>query len=99
MRKPMTPLEENVTTSPEPKMTEVQTVPPSPDGFHPRPGSRRRTSILVAAVALAVLALLIYSGIHSRAQAESRLKQKTDEGAIPTVSLIFPRQGAPTNEI
>jgi RND family efflux transporter MFP subunit len=95
----MTPLEENVTTSPEPKMTEVQTVPPSPDGFHPRPGSRRRTSILVAAVALAVLALLIYSGIHSRAQAESRLKQKTDEGAIPTVSVIFPRQGAPTNEI
>ena len=47
----MTPLEENVTTSPEPKMTEVQIVPPSPDGFRARPGFRRRTSILVAAVA------------------------------------------------
>ncbi len=91
--------EENVTTSPEPETTEVQTMQPSPDGFHPRPEARRQTAILVAAAALAVLALLIYSGIHSRAVAESRLTQRTEEAAIPTVGVVFPREGAPTQEI
>src|SRR5258706_1296127 len=43
--------------------------------------------------------LLIYSGIHSRAAAESRLKQRTEEAAIPTVAVVFPREGAPTQEI
>jgi RND family efflux transporter MFP subunit len=95
----MTPLDENLTATPEPIMTEVQTVPPSPDGFHAQPGSWRRTSILVAAVALSVLALLVYSGIHSRAVAESRLNQQTQEAAIPTVAVVFPKEGAPTNEI
>jgi len=91
--------EENVTTSPETETTEVQTMQPSPDGFHPRPEARRQTAILVAAAALAVLALLIYSGIHSRAVAESRLMQRTEEAAIPTVGVVFPREGAPTQEI
>ena len=95
----MTSSEENVTTSPEPETTEVQTMQPSPDGFHPRPEARRQTAILVAAAALAVLALLIYSGIHSRAVAESRLMQRTEEAAIPTVGVVFPREGAPTQEI
>jgi RND family efflux transporter MFP subunit len=95
----MTPLDENLTATPEPQIAEVQTVPPSPDGFHARPGSRHRTSILVAAVALSVLALLVYSGIHSRAVAESRLNQQTQEAAIPTVAVVFPKEGAPTNEI
>jgi len=45
----MTASEENVTTSAEPKMIEVQTIQPGPDGFHPRPAARRRTAILVAA--------------------------------------------------
>jgi RND family efflux transporter MFP subunit len=95
----MTPLDENLTATPEPQIAEVQTVPPSPDGFHARPGSRHRTSILVAAVALSVLALLVYSGIHSRAVAELRLNQQTQEAAIPTVAVVFPKEGAPTNEI
>ena len=95
----MTSSEENVTTTPEPETIEVETVQPSPDGFHPLPGARRQTAILVAAAALAVLALLIYSGIHSRAVAESRLTQRTQEAAIPTVAVVFPREGAPTQEI
>src|SRR5260370_37834044 len=95
----MIPSEENVTTSPEPETIEVQTIQPSPDGFHSRPGFRRRTAILVAAAALAVLALLLYSGIHSRAVAESRLMQRTQEAAIPTVGVVFPHEGAPTQEI
>ncbi len=95
----MTSRDENVTAAAEPRIAEVQIVPPSPDGFHAGPGFRRRTSILVAGVALAVLALLIYSGIHSRAVAESRLTQRTQEAAIPTVGVVFPKEGAPTQEI
>src|SRR5260370_17194770 len=95
----MTSRDENLTAAPEPKIAEVQTVPPSPDGFHARPGPRRRTSILVAALALAVLALLIYSGIHSRAVPESRLTQRTQEAPIPTSPLIFPKKAPPTPHI
>ena len=95
----MTSRDENLTAAPEPRIAEVQTVPPSPDGFHARPGFRRRTSILVVAVALAAVALLIYSGIHSRAVGESRLTQRTQEAAIPTVAVVFPKEGAPTQEI
>jgi hypothetical protein len=62
----MTSSEENVTTTPEPETIEGQTMQPRPGGFHSRPGARRLTAILVAAAALAALALLIYSGIHSR---------------------------------
>src|SRR6267378_99133 len=89
--------EENVTTTPESKAIEAQHVQPSPDGFRPRTGGR--IAILVAAAAFAALALLIYSGIHSRAAAESRLKQRTEEAAIPTVAVVFPKEGAPTQEI
>jgi len=95
----MTPSEENVTTTSEPEMIEAQPGQPSPDEFHPHLGRGRRTAVLVAAAALAALAFLIYSGIHSRAAAESRLKERTEEAAIPTVSVVFPREGAPTQEI
>jgi RND family efflux transporter MFP subunit len=95
----MTSSEENVTTTPEPDTIEVQTMQPNPGGFHARPGARGRIAILVAAAAVAALAFLIYSGIHSRAVAESRLKQRTEEAAILTVAVVFPREGAPTQEI
>src|ERR1700724_3014810 len=94
----MLPSKENVTTAPDPQTIELQVVQPGPDGFHSRPGTQRRTAIVIAA-ALAVLALLIYSGIHSRAVAESRLTQRTQEAAIPTVAVVFPKEGAPTQEI
>src|SRR6267154_519468 len=95
----MTSSEENVTTSPKPETIEVKAAEPSPNGFHPRPGTRRRTAILVAAAVLAVLAVLIYSGIHSRAVAESRLTQRTQEAAIPTVAVVLPKEDATTQEI
>ncbi len=95
----MTPSEETLTTSPEPETSEFQAVQPSGDGSQSRPVDRRRTAILIAAAALAVLALVIYSGIHSRALAESRLTQRTQEAAIPTVAVVFPQEGAPTQEI
>jgi RND family efflux transporter MFP subunit len=95
----MTSSEGNVTSMPEPETVEVQTMQPSPDGFRSRPGERRRTAILAAAGALALLALVIYTGIHSRAMAEARLEQRTEQAAIPTVDVVFPREGAPTQEI
>ncbi len=95
----MTSSEENVTTTPEPEMIEAQPVQPSSDEFHSHLAPGRQTGILLAAAALAALTLLIYSGFHSRAAAESRLKQRTEEAAIPTVAVVFPREGAPTQEI
>jgi RND family efflux transporter MFP subunit len=91
--------EENMTNVPEPDTIEVETMQPSSDGFRPRPGVGRQTAALVAIAVLAALALLIYSGIHSRVAAESRLMKRTEEAAIPTVAVIFPKEGAPTQEI
>ncbi len=88
-----------MTITPAPETIEVQTMQPSPDGFRSRPRARRRTAILVGAAALALLALVIYSGIHSRAVAEARLEERTEQAAIPTVDVVFPREGAPTQEI
>ena len=88
-----------MTTTPEPEVIEAQPRLPSPDGFHARPGAPRRTAMIVTAAVLAVPALMIYSGIHSRAVAESRLTQRTQEAAIPTVAVVFPQEGAPTQEI
>jgi len=95
----MTPSEGNVTITPELETIEVRTMQPSPDAFRSRPGTRRRSAILFAAAALAALAFLIYSGIHSRAVAEERLAQRTQEAAIPTIAVVFPKEGAPTQEI
>src|SRR5580700_182975 len=94
----MTPSEENVTSSPDPETSEAQGIQPSPDGSRSRPSARRRPAILVAAL-LIVLGLMIYSGVHSRAVAESRLMRRTQEAAVPTVTVVFPREGAPTQEI
>src|SRR5579864_2877900 len=95
----MTPSEENVTTSPEPETSEAQTVQPSPGSAHSRRAARRRTAILIATAALAFVALVIYSSNHSRAVAEPLLTQRTQEAAIPTVAVVFPREGAPLQEI
>jgi RND family efflux transporter MFP subunit len=94
----MTPNEENVSITPEPETSEQQTPDSPTNGFAPGPG-RRRGALLFAAIALALVAAVIYSGIHSRAAAESRLKQRTEEAAIPTVAVVFPKEGTPTDEI
>jgi RND family efflux transporter MFP subunit len=94
----MTTGENNVATTPEPEAMELKSSGSHPSGVAPGP-MRHRAALLFAAIVLAFVGAVIYSGIHSRAAAESRLKQQTEEGAIPTVSVIFPRQGAPTNEI
>ena len=88
-----------MTTTPEPETIEVQIMQPSPTGFELRPEMSRGKAVLLAAAAFAGIALLIYSGIHSRAAAESRLTKRTEEAAISTVAVVFPQVGAPTQEI
>ena len=94
----MTTGEDNVATTPEPGTMQLNSHDSHPSGVAPGP-TRYRAVLLFAAVAVLLVGAVIYSGIHSRAAAESRLKQQTEEAAIPTVSVIFPRQGAPTSEI
>jgi RND family efflux transporter MFP subunit len=91
--------EENVTTMPKPETIEPQPAQLMPDGSQPQPVVRRGTAVLVLAAAFAALILLLYSNIHSRVTAESRLKQRTEEASIPTVAVVFPQEGAPTQEI
>jgi RND family efflux transporter MFP subunit len=91
--------EENVTTIPKPETIEPQPAQLMPDGSQPQPVVRRGTAVLVLAAAFAALILLLYSNIHSRVTAESRLKQRTEEASIPTVAVVFPQEGAPTQEI
>src|ERR1700678_1935954 len=81
--KRMTPDEENVTSVPELETIERQ-APDSPTNRLAPGPRRRRSALLFAAIALAVGAV-IYAGIHSRAAAESRLEQRTEEAAIPTI--------------
>jgi RND family efflux transporter MFP subunit len=92
--KRMTPNEKNVTGIPELETVKRQ-IPESPTKSGP---GRSRRALLFAAIALALVAV-IYSGIHSRAAAESRLTQRTEQAAIPTVAVVFPKAGAPTDEI
>jgi RND family efflux transporter MFP subunit len=94
----MTPNKENVTITPKPETSEQQTPDSPTNRFVAGPG-RRRAALSFAAVVLALVAAVIYFGIHSRAAAESRLKQRTEEAAIPIVAVVFPKEGAPTDEI
>ncbi|HEY2548817.1 MAG TPA: efflux RND transporter periplasmic adaptor subunit [Candidatus Acidoferrum sp.] len=86
-------------TTPIQETTAVKSPPQSPDGSQPQPGISSRTATIIVAAALAAIALLLYSGIHSRVAAESQLAQRTEEAAVPTVAVIHPKEGAPTNEI
>jgi RND family efflux transporter MFP subunit len=62
-----------------------------------RPSSRWLLVGLSAAAI--VLGIVIYSGIHERAQAESTLGVSTERAAIPTVNVVQPTSGAVSQEI
>jgi RND family efflux transporter MFP subunit len=94
----MTTGENSVATTPEPEAMERKNSGSHASGVEPGPTGHRAVLWFVA-IAVAFVGVVIYSGIHSRAAAESRLKQQTEEAAIPTVSVVSPGQGAPTNEI
>jgi RND family efflux transporter MFP subunit len=64
----------------------------------PSPGSKVGRTILLLLIVVVVAAVVIW-GISSRRQANAQLSQETNDLAIPTVSAIHPKPGAPQQEI
>ena len=60
-------------------------------------GSAR--GMAVAILALVVLALIVLAGVVPRMKARETLRKETRELAVPTVSIIHPKRGAPQQEI
>jgi RND family efflux transporter MFP subunit len=56
-------------------------------------------TVIVAAAAAFALASQIYFGIQTRVEAESKLRQTTEQSAILAVSVTHPQSGAPTQEV
>src|SRR3984893_1803182 len=69
---------------------------PSNDGGA---GKRWRKSWLVLAIAVIAVAALLMSGIWSRVKARNTLSTETAQAAVPAVSVVSPKQTAPTDEI
>jgi RND family efflux transporter MFP subunit len=65
-----------------------------PDG-----GSRTGHGVLIAILALIIVALVVVAGIVPRLRAKAALKIETRDLAIPNVSVIHPKQGAPHQEL
>ena len=66
--------------------------------FGPRKGLGKILFSVLASMVLA-LGIVIFWGIRSRVEAETRLQATTAQAAIPTVDVIHPQEGAPTEEI
>jgi RND family efflux transporter MFP subunit len=54
---------------------------------------------LIPALAALAAALVLIFGIRSRVRAESALRVETDQIAVPSVSVVAPKQTAPATEI
>jgi len=66
----------------------------------PLPDPRRaRWLSLVVAVAAVLLGIVVYSGIHERAEAQRRLGVATERAAITTVNVVHPQLAAASQEI
>ncbi len=76
------------------KQPSEQTLPRNDTGS--RKGARKW---LVLVVALVVIAALLVSGIWSRVRARTTLKAETAQVALTAVSVVSPKQTAPTQEI
>ncbi len=81
------------TNLPEPSQADPKPAPPAPS----KPASS--WWLLGLAAAVLVLGIVIYSGIHERAQAESALGASTEQAAVPAVSAVQPTLGAGSQEI
>jgi RND family efflux transporter MFP subunit len=66
---------------------------------NPDPQGRPARRWWIVLLALAVVAGLIISGILPRIHARAALDQETAEMAIPTISVVHPKRGAPAQEI
>lgn len=69
-----------------------------PTDFMPRGGLHKFVLSVLASTGLA-LGIVIFWGIRSRVEAETQLQITTNQAAIPSVGVIHPTEGAPTQEI
>jgi len=60
---------------------------------------RPRKTWVVLTIALIVVATLLGSGIYSRVKARNALNEETAQAALPSVSVVSPKQTAPAEEI
>jgi RND family efflux transporter MFP subunit len=65
----------------------------------PIPSGSSRWWVIGLAAAVLVLGFIIYSGIHERAQAESRLGATTEQAAVPIVSVVQPASNTTGKEV
>jgi RND family efflux transporter MFP subunit len=65
----------------------------------PAAGSRKGHGVIIAIVVLIVVAALVVAGIVPRLRAKAALRVETRNLAIPTVSVVHPKQGAPHQEL
>lgn len=70
-----------------------------PKPTHDRPEGRSARRWWIAVLALAIVAAIVVSGILPRIHARADLDKETAEMAIPTVSVVHPKRGAPAQEI
>jgi len=70
-----------------------------PQGDPKSSGGLHKAALLGLAVLGLTLSVAIFAGIRSRRQSEASLTVATDQAAIPTVRVVHPKDGAPTNEI
>jgi RND family efflux transporter MFP subunit len=81
-------------------MTEHPEIGAARGGQHPPAGGTRTShGVLIAVVVLIIVAAIVVAGIVPRWRARAALKTETRDLAIPTVSVIHPKQGAPHQEL
>jgi len=68
------------------------------NGGQSSPGSKVTRAVMLLLI-VAIVALVVIWGISSRHKANAQLSQETHDLAIPTVSVIHPKAGAPQQEI
>src|SRR6266550_6723458 len=61
--------------------------------------NRPRKTWLVLTIALILVATLLASGIYSRVKARNTLNEETARAALPSVSVVSPKQSAPAEEL
>jgi RND family efflux transporter MFP subunit len=66
---------------------------------NPDPQGRPARRWWIVLLALAVVAALVISGILPRIHARAALDTETAEMAIPSVTVVHPKRGAPTQEV
>jgi RND family efflux transporter MFP subunit len=90
--------ETHTTAAETTKTPDVPSVDTAQGEGRPPRGLGRMAFLLLAAAAIA-LGVVIYAGIRTRVVAEANLTRATAQAAIPTVDVVSPKAGAPTQEL